>query len=452
MTEADLDALGLLGKKQRFLVRFGPAEVGTALKDGSINRAANLKSDVNVELDLGRATATPDYFAGIAVGVEEGAQYDPQFTGVVVSATLTPDGVVVTGHGARALLENKISGFGAHRLQNFELIYSIARTGGLRDDQLDIEGMDALPREIFEVVTPLDGIELDQAATFGGVRFLPQRAGIRAFARFDIHDRMKVDYEAAAYALAYVTSARTLAAEEEGLAQIDLSLAWLTVRLRYGFATLPDGRPLSFSRSDSLTRVARRNVAMVRGVSTKRQWLRRTDTIRTERAVRLAAGSARLQPAMPSLNLQEQLAFLALTRAAHENDPLAAVQALFEAIEFYVSGVSAAEMFTKSERRQLRTSLPSSLTEQQFKRVCDLLSGLNNAPLRTRLMRALKDDRVPVLDGELDLLWRLRALRNDVVHGRSSEPPAAEDVEYATSIVARFLTYRAAIKSSRPRP
>ena len=78
--------------------------------------------------------------------------------------------------------------------------------------------------------------------------------------------------------------------------------------------------------------------------------------------------------------------------------------------------------------------------------VIGLIDNLNNAPLRLRLMQALDEDNVPINCGEIDLLWRLRALRNDVVHGRRSELPAVEDVDYATSIVARMPVYRAATK------
>ena len=61
-------------------------------------------------------------------------------------------------------------------------------------------------------------------------------------------------------------------------------------------------------------------------------------------------------------------------------------------------------------------------------------------------------DGVPIADGEIDLLWRLRDIRNKIVHGRKSELPAAEDVEYATSIVARMLMHRVALRSRATTP
>ena len=50
---------------------------------------------------------------------------------------------------------------------------------------------------------------------------------------------------------------------------------------------------------------------------------------------------------------------------------------------------------------------------------------------------------MPIDDSELELLEKLRKLRNNVVHGRSSERPLTDDVEYATSIVARMLVFHA---------
>jgi hypothetical protein len=50
---------------------------------------------------------------------------------------------------------------------------------------------------------------------------------------------------------------------------------------------------------------------------------------------------------------------------------------------------------------------------------------------------------MPIDDSELELLEKLRKLRNNVVHGRSSEQPVTDDVDYATSIVARMLVFHA---------
>src|SRR6266508_6473937 len=48
----------------------------------------------------------------------------------------------------------------------------------------------------------------------------------------------------------------------------------------------------------------------------------------------------------------------------------------------------------------------------------------------------------PVTDAEIALLRRLRDVRNDAVHGRSTNLPDSEDVRYATSVVSRMLIFR----------
>jgi len=73
-----------------------------------------------------------------------------------------------------------------------------------------------------------------------------------------------------------------------------------------------------------------------------------------------------------------------------------------------------------------------------------VVGQLNNAPLLIRLKKQLDDDKVPIDEGEIELLLKLRKLRNDVVHGRRSILPEPEDIEYAISIVARMLLCRIA--------
>jgi hypothetical protein len=446
MAKVDLDALGLLATQRQTTVHFGPVDVGSALKMANLSHGTNKMSDANLLLDLERATTSPDYFGVLAVAIEEYGHRSPRFTGSVASASPGAEGVTVNGLGALGHLDRPIGKFATCGLPTSELIYVLARSGGLRDEQLQIDGLDTLPRETFEIVAPIDGVELDEPTDFGGIRFLPHKIAIRALTALDLNDEMRADYDAPAYALALVTATRTLAAEEKGLVEIDVALAWLTTRLRYGLATLPNGNPLPFKRSESLTQVTRRDLVTVRGLMTMRQWLRQPGTTDERRLVALVPNGARLPSKMPHFTLQERLALLALARATREPDPLARVHALFESIEFYASGTTITDLFTKNERRLLRAKLASSFSPEQQERIIGIISNLNNAPLRLRLMQALDEDNVPINNGEVDLLWRLRTLRNDVVHGRRSELPAVEEVDYATSIVARMLVHRAATK------
>jgi hypothetical protein len=95
--------------------------------------------------------------------------------------------------------------------------------------------------------------------------------------------------------------------------------------------------------------------------------------------------------------------------------------------------------------------MPDSFSEQQRQRVLKQIEGLNDPPLLARLRAVLDIDAVPYDDGEIELLSRLRRLRNSVVHGRSRELPQAEDVEHATSVVARMLAHRVARRSAERR-
>lgn len=442
--EADLDALGLIAARRQASIRFGSVEAGPALTRANMTSAMNKMPDAEVVLDLDEAATPFDYFSGLVIAAREQGEEHLRFTGSVVSAQPVDREVTVNAMGAVSLAESLIGGMVSRGIPHFELIHLLTRSGGLREEQLNIERLDTLPRETFEVVAPVDGVVVTRAVDFAGIRFLPPSVAARALTALDVGEELRAQFEAPSYALALVTATRCLDAEERGLALIDLALAWLTVRLRYGLATLPDGGALPFHRSESLAHPARRDLVAVRALATTRQWLRRAEAVAEPRAVRLVPGRLRLDPDLPTLTLQERLAILALARASGGSDQLARVLALFEAIEFYAAGVSVDDLFAKSDRKATWKALPSTLTAKQRQRIEHLLGDVNNAPLRVRLMQALDDDAVPLAPGEVDLLWRLRDLRNDVVHGRKSELPAAKDVEYASSIVARMLVYRVA--------
>lgn len=440
----DLDAFGLLKAQGRRVIRFGPVDVSTAFTDGQVNAAINTGNDARVNLDLERSAATPDYFAGLGVAVEQEGTVIPRFTGTVAAAEPYADGVSVQALGVLSLSEAVLNTFTYRGFNGPELIYTLARSGGMRDDQLRIEGLDALPRETFEVVVPVSGIIVENPTDFAGVHFIPPDAASRILAGLDTADGKYDGFDAQAYALVLVTTTRALTAEERGVATIDFALAWLTTFLRYGHATLPSGETLHFSRKDSLARLNRQDWVAIRGMQTGRFWLRRPGLLPQPHSVPLTPDGRRFHADVPRLTLQERLAFLALARAANESDLLARVLALFEAIEFYASGTVVERAFAQVELDAIKASIPTTLKPEQKARVKDFVGKLNSPPLRRQLMKALDVDGVTYTPDEIEMLWGLRNLRNEVVHGRSKEMPKAEDVEYSTSIVARMLVYRAA--------
>jgi hypothetical protein len=175
--------------------------------------------------------------------------------------------------------------------------------------------------------------------------------------------------------------------------------------------------------------------------------VRTTEGTELDRTVTLTQ-SARLNPELPQLTLQERQAILAVKRATDEPDPLARVHALWEAIEFYCSGARVEASFTRSELEAIRNALPSELDPQQLERAGELIGKFNEPSLMMRLLVVLDEDGVPIDPSELALLRELRRLRNNVVHGRQAALPAIEDIEYATSIVARMLVFRLAQRTA----
>jgi hypothetical protein len=134
-------------------------------------------------------------------------------------------------------------------------------------------------------------------------------------------------------------------------------------------------------------------------------------------------------------------ALVACARAANETDPISRITALWEAIEFYVSDTSVPDMFSKEELKRVKKALPKDLEQDKRQRMMNVFGALNNPPLFTRLRRRLAVDAVSITQDELDLLRRLRDVRNDVAHGRPVDPPTIDDITHGVGIVARMLVH-----------
>lgn len=125
-------------------------------------------------------------------------------------------------------------------------------------------------------------------------------------------------------------------------------------------------------------------------------------------------------PALPAeLPVQVSEAISAWRRAAEERDPLAAVVALWESVEFYASGARARKIFDKPLLKTIRERAIEGLEGEQLERVRDILARLNEPPLMVRLRAALDEDEVPYREEELSMLQKIRrALPRGTFRGR----------------------------------
>jgi hypothetical protein len=71
------------------------------------------------------------------------------------------------------LTEQRIGAFATFNAVGPELIYSMARLGGLSEEMVDVEGLDELPLEPMEVVVAVRGVEVNQPWQLGEVALVP---------------------------------------------------------------------------------------------------------------------------------------------------------------------------------------------------------------------------------------------------------------------------------------
>ena len=114
-----------------------------------------------------------------------------------------------------------------------------------------------------------------------------------------------------------------------------------------------------------------------------------------------------------------------------------------EALEFYAGRTAAKpdDEFTRPERKKLLKAA-REFTEDKRARVDALVSLLNQPPFMARVRRQLTIDRVPFMESEVELLARVRALRNNLVQGHASTADTSE-IEPAVAIVCRALMFGA---------
>jgi hypothetical protein len=447
MTEIppELDELALRGHDTTLKVRIGQVDLGPAVLNGQFRTAMQELPTTTLTLDTRLLAGQPvDYFGLVQVAAPN-TRLGPTFAGNVVAAAPEPSGLELTCQTHPSLTESRVGRFESYNCDGREVIYLMTRTGGLTDDQISIEGLDELPLEVIEVLVPLTGVAVDAPVHLGALSLLDPKTTLPLLEPFQQGEMYETMAAADSHAVYRQVARGMLDVEQRAIRAVDVMLGWTATRARYGLAYLPNGEPQEFTRAQALSRPERADVIFSRGLESGRMWLRElTIYAPDDQIVVESDGSQWTPPAPDELSTAQQLAFMALRRATTLDDTLQRIQALWEAIEFYVARIGVGRRFSRAEAKRVRKRVPKDIDPALRQRVMDLLGKINDPPLMAKLREAARRDGVPITDAEMDLLQRVRTVRNDTAHGRQADVPSTEDVNYAVSVVARLLMHGAA--------
>jgi hypothetical protein len=438
------DLLGLTEEREGPVLRFGSVDVSHAVKNGHIHEAMNSRSTADAELDLELTAGRPiDYLSVVSFGHASGGHETVRFTGSVLEARATAGAIRLNAETAPELSEQQMGYLEMRNAIAPEAMHLAVSSGGFPEERINIEGFDEmLPLEAIEVVVPVYGIRIEEPADFGALRLV-----LDASSALEPFDQSEASAEFAAadcYLVGFEVTKRLLDAERAIVTRVDDALAWLTVRARYGLAFLPDGEPHNYRRDVARARPRRGDLVVVRGMASGRGWLREMKSHDQDVELSLDHSDPSWRPPPSSYELADRQALLACARAGRTPDPLERIQAIWEAIEFYVAGTRPEVIFDPEEVKRVRRAVPKDVDPKLRARALDLLAKINDPPLMAKLREAATRDGAPVVEGEFELLGRLRKARNDAVHGRAPDIPLREDIDHAVSIVARLLVYRLA--------
>jgi len=441
----DLDALGLLALGSGAETRFGDIDVSPAVHGLTARSGLNNLPSAELRLDLDLLGGRPpDYFALAEIARVALGQKNLLFTGSVLTAQPEGGSVELSLGSMPEMQDRGMATFAAWMVSPPEIVHGMVRSAGLRESQLNIHGLDALPLEDFEVVTPVENLQVSARVQIDEVHLLPSEDARRALARLGVAEPIADRFnEAGGHAVTFVTARRMFEAEQEALQRIDVALAWLAVGERYGSALWPDGTPRHHERAAGRAVPRRGSMAWVRGLMTSRQWIRTPQLVAEATSFALdSSGQHAGARHLRLLTAQERQAALALRRAGSDSEPVQAVTAIWEALEFYVAGVAMPESFSREQLRSLRRAVPKDLPPALRQRALNTVNRLNEPPLLARLRVSSELDGVMLSDAEWDLLSSLRRARNEAVHGAQQTTVGEAEIQLGVSIVARLLLHR----------
>lgn len=422
--------------------RIGAADLSAALIDGNIHHAEGELPSADLKLSTALlAGKRIEYFG--QVNLERHPGTGPQFTGSVIRAFSSEGGeLLVECQTHPTMREAKVGQLETGQIDFREIVHLMTREGGLSDEMIQIEDFDQLPRELIEVWLPLRGLRVERPVRLGRLTLLAPSVIEPVLTPFEAGEARTSFERAECVALYRSVAARMLDVEQQAVQAAEVVLGWIVTRGRYGSSHLPDGELQSFDRRRALARPQRLPFSIACGLDTGRRWIRKLGLPGPDDPALLGRGEGRWSPPAPEeMPLADQLGAIALRRAVEVSDPIQKSQALFDALEFYVSDVQGAGKFDKAQAKRVRRSVPRDIDPQLRQRAVMLLESLNAAPMMARLREAARRDGARLTEAEIDLLHRVRRTRNRATHGKEAEPPGSAELDHAVSIVSRLLLH-----------
>jgi hypothetical protein len=419
-------------------VWFGDVDASSALVGGQTNNAINTMASATIQLDARTHVLSDIDFTSEVVIARGDREVGRVFTGYVVEAT-TKGQVIELECQSSPSLREPMSGGRVSKTFPVDAIYAVLREGGVPESRMQLAGLDQLPTEVFEAVTPVGGLVLSSRVVLGDVVFLPAGSAVHVTEPLEAPESSDLEefQNAETYAVTYVTASRSYDAEMAAIERIEAAVAWANVRIRFAGAMTLAGQVHGWHRSRLKQLATRTDLIALRGLVTNRCWLHHiARPSMTELALATEGGGT---AALVESDAGLRSAVKAVSRAISSADPLTAITAISECLEFYAGSTDAPYGFTKTERRALlRVARQFSVDKRA--RVAQMCGLLNEAPLMRRLRYQLAEDGVPMSNAEMETIGRVRSQRNDVVHGRTDTVDRA-DIQQAVALLARIMVY-----------
>ncbi len=141
-----------------------------------------------------------------------------------------------------------------------------------------------------------------------------------------------------------------------------------------------------------------------------------------------------------------------LRKAWDSVDPEDKIIYLVIALEFVVGDEKSVPLFSKTQRKQLKTCLKEKLLEidgerpdfeEYFEKVRNGFDNqFTNSPFMVKLVGLIARLNIPVTENDLSLITSARTSRNDVVHGRVGSFMSSDEIRKLCEIVSQIVFYK----------
>lgn len=359
------------------------------------------------------------------------------FTGNITSVAIGNGGkVIINLEGGVEFSESYMTGLTVMRITTPETIYSMARLAGIPASRLSIDGLDVSDKEMAAFI-PFNGMKVKKKTILGDVELIDLTELKSKVTADQDNDLWREFFDADGWLFFRFIGKHFADAEKLAIEKADAYFTIQSSAIQFSHSQF-NNSIVEWERSKQSIHLKRTDLMLLVMIKTGSAWLRDLAAY-TPTKNQLSHDIDFSIDKVTKADAKRQLQLLVWNRFRDSNDYHVVTVGFWQIIELLCAETKLPKKISKTDLKDFKERVSSSLSEDDFEKIKPILDNLNQRTISEKFEKFLVDNDIDLNEDDSQLIEAFRKIRNDIEHGRKSIEPSPQDLLRLKAVLNMLL-------------